>query len=652
MELVETKDKPKKQRHLRQENINPFVGPRAYTEKDWKLFFGRATEVGDIVHLVLSSPIFFVFGDSGVGKTSLVRAGLKNRFEELNIKWQYRECASEYSKDFILKEFKDGINNVEQTSVICFDAFEKVLNQVEDYLGMSEFFNTIIKLCEENENVHIVFVLRSEWLAHLDQYAGLLPEGLESRYRIDPMSEQTAEETILEVSSNSKHSFTRKTAQWIIKELQKADRPTELLGIVNLTILQVVCQKIWERASNSGQIDPIKDNWLKKLNREEPLVEGCLAEFFENKLKATVSNLARAKNESKDELEGRLRRWLSESMLSDGSRKTVPLDELLSEGIRGLEEHHIVRKVEVKTQAATPTLYELDHDRWVNVVRDSNESWEAQGKVYLLGANSFNDLVTDQALFEHIDHIALGIRIKEEREKIIFDPQLCIPDIEGDFRRHRQAQTYIGLMVLEGKVSLARLSENTYKHLQWVRVRDAKEVRAYLLWQRDGLALIGDDAQRQRFYFQACSLFKERLYKRGIKISRSSESFKYLKSYIQTITRTKKNDQLDKSKKYAWANGNENRRKIVGQKAGQLKDDRGNSVTDEKNWLDAEHFSRNFYESVLPAIENETKIKELCEAIEFGRTNALISCFEAAILMYFADVELIQRYSGLEKILD
>jgi hypothetical protein len=651
MEIVERAATPKQKRDVHQDSINPFVGPRAYTEKDCKLFFGRATEIGDIVHLVLSSPIFFVFGDSGVGKTSLVRAGLKNRFEKHNVKWKYHECTSKYTKDDALKEFKDDVKRVEQALIICFDAFEKVFIQGEDYFEMTDFFRTIIKLCNENENIHIIFVLRSEWLARLDQYAGLLPEGLESRYRVDPMSQKTAEETILEVSRKSEHCFKREAAQWIIKELQRADRPTGFLKIVNLTLLQVVCQKIWEKA-HSNHIRLIKEGWLENLNGQEELVAGCLAEFFENKLKATVNFLVRSKNESKDELEARLRRWLSESMLTDGHRKTVPIDESLSGGISELEKHHIIKKVEVRTQASTTTLYELDHDRWVSIIRDSNERWEAHGKVYLLGATSFKELVTDQALSDHVDHIALGIREKEEREKAKFDPQLCPLDLEGDFRRHRQAQAHIGLMVLEGKVSLARFDQSTYKHLQWVRVRVAKEVRAYLLWQREGLAVIGDEAQRLKYYFQACHLLKEQLYKRNLKAPHSGQAFKNLKSYLQSISGSTKNHHIDRRNKTAWANGNEIRFKIVSLKAAQLQADRGSSQSNEKNWLDAERYSQSFYESVLPAIENETKIEELRKAIDFGRKYSLISCFEAAILMYFADVELIQKYGGLDKIVD
>jgi WD40 repeat protein/energy-coupling factor transporter ATP-binding protein EcfA2 len=58
----------------------PFFGLRAIDETRSHLFFGRAKETASLAALVQRTPLVLVTGDSGSGKSSLVRAGLVPRF--------------------------------------------------------------------------------------------------------------------------------------------------------------------------------------------------------------------------------------------------------------------------------------------------------------------------------------------------------------------------------------------------------------------------------------------------------------------------------------------------------------------------------------------------------------------------------------------
>jgi len=89
----------------------------------------------------------------------------------------------------------------------------------------------------------------------------------------------------------------------------------------------------------------------------------------------------------------------------------------------------------------------------------------------------------------------------------------------------------------------------------------------------------------------------------------------------------------------------------------------GRPVSDEKNWEDAVEYSKHFYTAVYQLIkkdknaaENEKSVKDkaiddLKLAINFEDKQALISCFEAAILMYYASPELVET-AGLAGIFD
>ena len=54
----------------------PWPGLRAFREEDCEFFFGRERETAALLDLVKRSPVFVFHGQSGLGKTSLVQAGL------------------------------------------------------------------------------------------------------------------------------------------------------------------------------------------------------------------------------------------------------------------------------------------------------------------------------------------------------------------------------------------------------------------------------------------------------------------------------------------------------------------------------------------------------------------------------------------------
>ncbi len=59
---------------------HPFVGLRAFEEGEARLFFGRERETEELVRRLADTPLIMVVGDSGSGKSSLVKAGLVPAF--------------------------------------------------------------------------------------------------------------------------------------------------------------------------------------------------------------------------------------------------------------------------------------------------------------------------------------------------------------------------------------------------------------------------------------------------------------------------------------------------------------------------------------------------------------------------------------------
>ena len=55
---------------------NPYRGLAAFESAHASLFFGRRSEIRELVHRVQSDAFVIVGGDSGTGKSSLCRAGV------------------------------------------------------------------------------------------------------------------------------------------------------------------------------------------------------------------------------------------------------------------------------------------------------------------------------------------------------------------------------------------------------------------------------------------------------------------------------------------------------------------------------------------------------------------------------------------------
>ena len=64
---------------------NPWPGLSAFDEAAQRFFHGRDDESTELLRLVGQAPLTVLFGKSGLGKTSLVQAGLFPRLRQQNI---------------------------------------------------------------------------------------------------------------------------------------------------------------------------------------------------------------------------------------------------------------------------------------------------------------------------------------------------------------------------------------------------------------------------------------------------------------------------------------------------------------------------------------------------------------------------------------
>lgn len=83
-------------------DLNPFIGLKPYSENESEFYFGREQEVENLLHVLQKNKLLTLSGDSGAGKTSLIKAGLFPRLKKGFI--------GQAGKDWSIAYFRPGID--------------------------------------------------------------------------------------------------------------------------------------------------------------------------------------------------------------------------------------------------------------------------------------------------------------------------------------------------------------------------------------------------------------------------------------------------------------------------------------------------------------------------------------------------------------
>jgi hypothetical protein len=239
---------------------NPWLGLASFTEETRGYFYGREEEVAELARRVQRKLLTVLFGKSGLGKTSILRAGIVPRLRALGycpvyVRIDYsRESpppaeqikqaihrASEASGEWThvgvavagesLWEFlhhrgdvlHDSSGNT-LTPLLIFDQFEEIFTLAQgDAFGReraAQFVDELADLVEnrppkalearmdDDESVaeqfdftrsdyRVLIALREDYLAHLEAFKAAMPSITQNRMRLAPMTGEQALEAVV-----------------------------------------------------------------------------------------------------------------------------------------------------------------------------------------------------------------------------------------------------------------------------------------------------------------------------------------------------------------------------------------------------------------------------------------------------------------------
>jgi hypothetical protein len=235
-----------------------YPGLASFTTAQRDLFFGRKRETRELFHLLSVEKTVVLFSKSGLGKTSLLNAGVipllaENRIwpvpirfgtEEIEPEWHFKFQFDEAYRKFIKKEERAALAENESfweqikfspflrdgeiwTPLLIFDQFEELFTLYPQPERRARFVQELADLIQERlperlrealfeqldagkispsaiaeaekaPPLKIVFSIRSDMLHFMDELSEQIPYILRSRYQLFGLAEEQAREAIVQ----------------------------------------------------------------------------------------------------------------------------------------------------------------------------------------------------------------------------------------------------------------------------------------------------------------------------------------------------------------------------------------------------------------------------------------------------------------------
>lgn len=296
------------------DQLHPWLGLASFSEDTRSFFYGREEEVGELSRRVQRKLLTVLFGQSGLGKTSILRAGIVPRLRgqgycPVYVRIDYgpdAPSAQEQIKQAILRETaaagswsRTGIAAQDESlweflhhrndvlldpqgkpliPLLIFDQFEEIftLAQGDDdgRLRASNFLSGLAELVENRpskeleakleeddtaidrfdfarNDYRVLITLREDYLAHLESLKAAMPSITQNRLRLAPM---TGTQALAAVTGPGGKLVTQEVAEAIVRFVAGG---AELAHAqVEPSLLSLICRELNDKriAANRKEI--------------------------------------------------------------------------------------------------------------------------------------------------------------------------------------------------------------------------------------------------------------------------------------------------------------------------------------------------------------------------------------------------------------
>ncbi len=270
---------------------NPYRGLQAFESKHRALFFGRAAEIRAVLARLRADALVVVAGDSGVGKSSLCRAGVAPQVEEGHVD-PARQWASatmtpgRYPRQALVTTMATLFDMSEETMSALIDSgpeefargLRKQLGEARGRLLVIDQFEEMVTLASSAEvavvgpllarvasglpGLRVLATVRGDFLTRVAQLPGIGDELARAIYFLRPLSREGAREAIVGPARVKGVGFE---SEALVGELVEAGSQG------SLPLLQFALAELWEIRDQNANV--ITSGELKKIGG----VTGALA---------------------------------------------------------------------------------------------------------------------------------------------------------------------------------------------------------------------------------------------------------------------------------------------------------------------------------------------------------------------------------------
>lgn len=268
----------------------PYQGlaPFGDTERDARNFFGRVRERDVIVANLLASRLTVLYGPSGVGKSSVLRAGVVRRLrEEPDV---HVALVDHWSGD-AAGALRAAVGAAPEGSLVCLllDQFEECFVYHGRETAPGSVVDVIASLVTGDRPVDVLLSLREDAVAQLDVFKARLPDVLGNALRLSHLDRESARAAIEgplrrwneSVATTERVEIEPALVEAVLDQtaagrVEIADAPRDLRsdspgGAVEAPFLQLVMERLWEAEWEPGS-RVLRLETLRRLGGAEAVV--------------------------------------------------------------------------------------------------------------------------------------------------------------------------------------------------------------------------------------------------------------------------------------------------------------------------------------------------------------------------------------------
>lgn len=496
-------------------SVNPWLGLKSYDEED-KLF-GRKKETDDVANMIINGFNSIIYGKSGIGKTSLLKAGVFPllRYEDfypIYIRLEH-DITDGNSYDYYLAQIESAITlpsrgiivekrdecvgnrslatvlnsgryhtsrGIKLTPVFVFDQFEEIftLNESQNIDSITKFFKDISIILNGDaagQDYRIVFCLREDYLYCIEKYSETIPAFKRNRYRLQDLSMDEAYEVI---TMPQPGLVDHAVAQSILKKLV-----SENLKEVNATILSLYMSQLFERMIASENV-MITSEIIHQFG------DDIISTFYADSIK---------------EISSKSISYLEEHLITTGGyRHNIPLEDALTAGVL-LSEINLLKEkriLNVQPKSNKVDYIEYTHDVLCPIIVKHRNDRQMEYNALKTRKVVFKGLLLASSLFVIVavlvwntiaraDAESESVRLKEMNDSIIVLKNL------SEIRKDSLQIQYGWLQIQKDSIELLNSALGKEKDSLFVLLREKQKQERAIKLKDENLAQLNAQLQEK-----------------------------------------------------------------------------------------------------------------------------------------------------------